>query len=197
MCRKTLTAEIQSGTSNVSTSDPSPLPYSLSAPQPARKTQRICPMEQSNLAKFAAPSPVRLLAHLAEKKGRVHARSWWRPGRSRPMRSAERPAYGHAVRPVRGFDGDVGWKASRCAISWAPAGRRCRCRRCTATWTCVTRVAIATVAARRKRELFSLDGTARFLDPASTCGNKIAVTSGAGALSFSPMFPAIRNGRCR
>ena len=57
MCRKTLTAEIQSGTSNVSTSDPSPFPYSLSEPQPARKTQRICPMEQSNLARREALLP--------------------------------------------------------------------------------------------------------------------------------------------
>ena len=49
-------------------------------------------------------------------------------GTLRSMRSAERPAYGHAVRPVRGFDGDVGWKASRCAISWSPAERRRRSR---------------------------------------------------------------------
>ena len=55
MCRKTLAAEIQSGTSNVSTSEVSS--YSLSEPQPARKTQRICPMEQYNLAKCAALSP--------------------------------------------------------------------------------------------------------------------------------------------
>ena len=47
--------------------------------------------------------------------------------------------------PVRAFDGDVGWKASRCAISWAPAGRRRLCRRCSATWTCLTRTTIATV----------------------------------------------------
>ena len=90
MCRKTLTTEIQSGTSNVSTSDSSPLPYSLSAPQPARKTQRICPMEQSNLAKRAAPCRVRFPAHLAKNTGRAHARWWWRTGRSCSMRSAER-----------------------------------------------------------------------------------------------------------
>ena len=55
MCRKTLTAEIQSGTSNVSTSELSR--YSLSEPQAARKTQRICPMEQYNLARRAALPP--------------------------------------------------------------------------------------------------------------------------------------------
>ena len=90
MCRKTLTAEIQSGTSNVSTSDPSPLPYSLSAPQPARKTQRICPMEQSNLAKFAASSPVRLLAHFPEKKDvHTHDRGG---GRDAPLNAIGRAA---------------------------------------------------------------------------------------------------------
>ena len=57
MCRKTLTAEIQSGTSNLSTSDPSPLPYSLSEPRPAYRTQCFCPMEQSNMAKGAALPP--------------------------------------------------------------------------------------------------------------------------------------------
>ena len=36
--------------------------------------------------------------------------------------------------PMRGFDGGVGWKASRCATSWAPAGRCRRCRRCSARW---------------------------------------------------------------
>ena len=41
----------------MSTSDPSPFPYSLSEPQPARKTERFCPMEQYNLAKCAALSP--------------------------------------------------------------------------------------------------------------------------------------------
>ena len=56
-CRKTRTAEIQSGTPNGSTSHPSPFPYSLSAPQPACKTQRICPMEQYNLANIAALPP--------------------------------------------------------------------------------------------------------------------------------------------
>ena len=55
MCRKTLTAEIQSGTPNGSTSELSR--YSLSETQAARKTQRICPMEQSNLAKRAALPP--------------------------------------------------------------------------------------------------------------------------------------------
>ena len=88
MYRKTPTAEIQCGTSNVSTSDLSPLPCSSSKSQPARKTQRFCPMEQSNMAKRAALPSVRLLAYLAEKKGRAHARWWWRPGRSRSMRSA-------------------------------------------------------------------------------------------------------------
>ena len=70
MCRKTLTAEIQCGTSNVSTSDPFPFPDSLCEPQAACKTQRICPMEHFNLAKFAAPFPARLLAPLAETTAR-------------------------------------------------------------------------------------------------------------------------------
>ena len=55
MCRKTRTAEIQSGTPNGSTSELSR--YSLSETQAARKTQRICPMEQYNLAKCAALPP--------------------------------------------------------------------------------------------------------------------------------------------
>ena len=129
MCRKTLTTEIQSGTSNVSTSDSSPC--SLSAPQPARKAQRICPMEQYNLAKFAALLPVRLLAHFPEKKD-AHTHD---PGggRDAPLNAIGRPASFTGMRPglsrpMRGIDGGVGWKASRCAISWAPAGRRRRSR---------------------------------------------------------------------
>ena len=82
MCRKTRTAEIQSGTSYVSTPDSSP--YSLSAPQPTRKTQRICPMEQFNLAKMRGPFPVRLLARLAEKTDvHRHDRGRGRGGRER------------------------------------------------------------------------------------------------------------------
>ena len=76
MCRKTRTAEIQCGASNMSTSGPSPFPYRLSAPQPARKTQRICPMEQSNLAKCAALSPFDCCRISLKKKGRAQARSW-------------------------------------------------------------------------------------------------------------------------
>ena len=106
-CRKTLTAEIQSGTSNVSTSDPSPLPYSLSAPQPARKTQRICPMEQSNLAKRAAPSSVRLLAHLPEKKdAHRHDRGGDRDAPARCDRQTGQ-IHGQAARPA--VAGAEGW----------------------------------------------------------------------------------------
>ena len=68
MCRKTLAAAIQSGTSNGSTSEVSS--YSLSEPQPARKTQRICPMEQSNLAKCAALSPLDCWLVSLKKTGR-------------------------------------------------------------------------------------------------------------------------------
>ena len=76
------------------------------------------------------PFPVRLLPHLPEKKkGRVHDDRGG--GRDAPARVIGRPAIFTGMRPglpwpLRGFDGDVGWKASRCAISWAPAGR---CRR--------------------------------------------------------------------
>ena len=58
MRRKTLTGESQSGTSNVSTSDPARLPDNLCEAQPARKTERFCPLEQLNMAKCAALSPV-------------------------------------------------------------------------------------------------------------------------------------------
>ena len=69
-----------------------------------------------------------------------------------PLDAIGRPAAFTGMRrglppPARGFDGDVGWKAPRCAISRAPAGRRRRCRRRSATWTCVTRAAIAPVPA--------------------------------------------------
>ena len=103
-CRKTLTAEIQSGTSNVSTSDPSPFPYSLSTPQPARKTQRICPMEQSNLAKRAAPCRVRLLAHLPEKKdAHRHDRGGDRDAPARCDRQTGQ-LHGQAARRCGGVD---------------------------------------------------------------------------------------------
>ena len=148
MCRKTLTAEIQSGTSNLSTSDPSPLPYSLSEPRPAYRTQCFCPMEQSNMAKGAALPPFDC-RRVSLKKTDAHRHD---PGggRDAPARCDRQTGHlrGHAARPVRGSDGDVGWKAWRRAISWAPAGKRRRCRRCTATWTCVTRAAIETVPGR-------------------------------------------------
>ena len=57
MCRKTRTAEIQSGASNASTSDPSPLPDNLYEPQPARKTERFCPVEQNSVARVPTPPP--------------------------------------------------------------------------------------------------------------------------------------------
>ena len=57
MCRKTLIAEIQSGASNVSMSDPSRLPNNLCEPHAARKTERIWPLEQLNMATRAALSP--------------------------------------------------------------------------------------------------------------------------------------------
>ena len=127
MCRKTLTTEIQSGASNVSTSDSSP--YSLSEPQPARKTQRICPMEQYNLAKCAALSPFDC-CRISLKKKNAYTTIVVEAG-TLPLDVIGRPAIFTGMRPglpwpLRGFDGDVGWKASRCAISWAPAGR---CRR--------------------------------------------------------------------
>ena len=101
----------------------------------------------------------------------------------------------HAARPVRGFDGDVGWKAWRRATSRAPAGKRRRCRRCTATWTCVTRATIETVPGRGSCSAST--ERSGFLIRPRPAGNEIAGTSGACALSFSPMFPAIRNRRCR
>ena len=59
MCQKTLTAEIQSGASNVSMSDPSRPPDNLCEPHPARKTERFCPVEKLNMAKRAARRPGR------------------------------------------------------------------------------------------------------------------------------------------
>ena len=52
--RKTLTAGIQPGTSNVSTPGPSLRPSSLSDTQPVSSTLSFCPIEQSSLAKSAA-----------------------------------------------------------------------------------------------------------------------------------------------
>ena len=49
---------------------PTPTSYSLSAPQPARKTQRICPMEQSSLAKRAALPPFNCWLVSLKKTGR-------------------------------------------------------------------------------------------------------------------------------
>ena len=184
MCRKTLTAEIQSGTSNLSTSDPSPLPYSLSEPRPAYRTQCFCPMEQSNMAKGAALPPFDC-RRVSLKKTGAHRHD---PGggRDAPARCDRQTGHlrRHAARPVRGSDGDVGWKAWRCATSRAPAGRRRQCRRCTATWTCVTRAAIETVAGRGSCS-------------ASTWRERNCRDFRGCALSFSPMFPAIRNRRCR
>ena len=73
----------------------------LTRASPDRKTEIICPLARSGLAKLRGPSPVRLLARLPENNERAHARSWWRPGRSRSMPSADRPpprAYGAACR---------------------------------------------------------------------------------------------------
>ena len=101
MCRKTLAAEIQSGTSNVSTADPSPLPYSLSEPQPARKTQRICPMGQYNMAKSAALSPFDCCRVSLKKKDahrHDHGGGWDAPARCDRQTGH---LHGHAARPVR------------------------------------------------------------------------------------------------
>ena len=54
MSRKTLTAGIQPGTSNVPTPGPPPRPSSLSETQLVSSTLSFCPIEQSSLAKSAA-----------------------------------------------------------------------------------------------------------------------------------------------
>ena len=103
MCRKTLTAESQSGASNVSTSDPFRVPEKLCETHPARKMERFCPVEQLDMAKCAALSPFDSLRVSPKRNGRADARSWWTPGRSRSMRSTDVPpsrACGAACRGV-------------------------------------------------------------------------------------------------
>ena len=104
------------------TSDPSRFPYSLSEPQPARKTERFCPMEQYKLAKCAAPFLVRLLVHLAEKKGRVQALS--RGGRDAPARCDRQSGqlHGHAARRMRGDGIEVTVRFSETVkVEWRPS----------------------------------------------------------------------------
>ena len=57
LCRKTLTAEIQTGAPNASRLDRSPLPDNVREPQPVCKTEIFCPVAQLNMAKCAALSP--------------------------------------------------------------------------------------------------------------------------------------------
>ena len=71
MCRKTLTAESPSGTSNVPTSDPSPLSYSLSGPHTSCETERLWALGYFNLGNCVAPCRSRLSARLPDITGRA------------------------------------------------------------------------------------------------------------------------------
>ena len=70
-CRKALTAGIQPGTSNVPTSDPSPLSYSLSEPHTNCGMERLWALGQFILGKCVAPCLSRLPTLLPEITGRA------------------------------------------------------------------------------------------------------------------------------
>ena len=128
-----------------------PEPLQLKRDSNGSYHSKILPCGTIWFGQMRGPSPVRLLAHRADKRART--RMIMVAAGTFPLAAIGRPVMSTGMRrglprPVRGFDGDVGWKASRCAILWPPAGRRHRCRRCTSTWTCITRVAIETEAGR-------------------------------------------------
>ena len=116
---KTLTAGIQSGTSNMFTPDPSPLPDSLSKSHTSCETERLWAMGHFNLGKCAALLPARFPAHLAENKVHAHAQAGWRPGRSSSMRHFRTGSSNSEFQPRQ--MGTKKEQGASCGSRWRPS----------------------------------------------------------------------------